>query len=78
MAVLTYYTNAGQQSLANGATSVSHGLPTTPDIAYYIAKQAISLPITLDSRGSSVVVYRNPNGAIDGEMFAQWIHSKMR
>jgi hypothetical protein len=78
MAVLGTYTNAGQQSLANGANSIAHGLPTTPDFAYTIAKQAISLPLTLDSRGASVVVFRNPNTAIDAEIYAQWVHTKIR
>ncbi|HYE91574.1 MAG TPA: hypothetical protein VEA38_11170 [Terriglobales bacterium] len=78
MALLGTYTNAGQQSLANGANSISHGLPTQPDVALYIPKQAVSLPITLDSRGTSTVVFRNPNGAIDGELFVTYLHSKIR
>ncbi len=78
MAVLGTYINAGAQSLANGANSISHGLPTTPDFVTWIGTGATSLPVSLDSRGSSVVVLRNPNGAQGGEIFAIYAHSLIR
>lgn len=77
--ILKTFILAGAQSLAAaGATSITHGLPTTPDVALWIPTGAISLPVSLDSRGATVLVLRNPNGAQGGEIFAAVFHSLIR
>lgn len=84
MPLLATFTFAGAASLAGmGNTSFTHGLPTTPDWAAWIAKgtgaaAVASLPAGLITRTPTVVVLGTFNSGMDGELVAQFVHAIQR
>jgi len=77
--VLGTYINAGVASLASGVTSFVHSLPSTPDFAVYQAIGSHSIPVRLNTRGSGVLQWQNPNGGgLNGEHFLIFVHSHIR
>lgn len=82
MALLGTYIDAGAASLTNGLNCFSHSLPSRPDFAtwQYLSAGATagSLPISLESRANTVVIWRNPSGDTRGEHMLIFAHSVIR
>ena len=83
MALLGTYIDAGAQCLASGLTCYTHSLPTIPDFAVcQILSQganAASIPAFLESRATTLVVWRNGNGVgINAEQMLLFAHSIIR
>lgn len=83
MALLGTYLDAGAASLASGLTCFSHSLPTIPDFATFqvlsSGANSSSIPIFLESRAATLVVWRNGNGGgVNGEQMLIFAHSIIR
>lgn len=83
MALLGTYIDAGAACLASGLTCISHSLPTIPDFCVSqilsAGANAASVPIFLESRAATLVVWRNGNGAgINAEHMLLFAHSIIR
>lgn len=83
MALLGTYMDSGAMCLASGLNCYAHSLPTIPDFATcQILSQgapAASIPVFLESRAATVVVWRNSNGGgINAEHMLVFAHSIIR
>lgn len=90
MALLGVFINSGVACLSSGLTCFAHGLTNAfsanpfPDWAGYQmmsggATSVVSIPVTLESLGTTAVIWRNANGAgINGNMLVATWHGIIR
>lgn len=85
MALLGVFVNAGDACLGTGLACIAHGISgfATPDTALYqirsYGSNAASIPVFLESLGTTTVVWRNGNGAgIGGQHLVALWHGIVR